>query len=109
MCMEDIRLGRRLQTRIRDAIYSLGQTLPLVGQDVKRTRLIIQNNGSGTAIIAPVGMVTSTAGGIYIWSNGLPTILRVEDYGPILFNAWNVSTFVANCQLTWIDVTLGDE
>lgn len=109
MCMEDIQIGRSMRGKLATLAVPDVTATPLVAADPKRVRLVVGSRGGIELVIGT--SATNVALGVGL-STGLQTpllVLRIEDIGLALCDAWFISGNGAAGQATVIDLNLERE
>lgn len=89
MCMQDIQLGRELQSQARLVTVPAGASTPLCGVDVNRTRIVISADGVTKLTVGPSTIALATSAGIALTPQTPVIVLTVEEYGLLITQSWN--------------------
>jgi hypothetical protein len=108
MCMEDIKLGRQLDTNVSNALVSVAGS-QVAGTSVNRTRLIFSASdlgATGQIRVWPKRMGTTYTGGICLITGHPTEVVRIEEYGSMICEAWLGATSGGGESLMVTDVSL---
>jgi hypothetical protein len=92
MCMEDIRLGRSLNTQVKQVSVTDAAGDVIVAPDQNRTRLIISTLGTDPIWIWPTRSGTQLTAGFVLTAGAPQMILRVEEWGNLVCNEWHATS-----------------
>lgn len=90
MCMEDIRIGRKVQTAARIVNLADNSNTPLVAFSADRVFLSVSTN-SLQARIAPSGGDATSDGSFLVGSAVAPLHFHVDRYGDAVTKPWTGS------------------
>jgi hypothetical protein len=90
MCMEDIRIGRKIKTTFRYVALS-ATAAPIVKPNPNRVFIMIGVPSTNPAIVGPDSSVSLTAG-ISIFNTSKPLLLTVKKHGDIVIKGlWGIT------------------
>lgn len=87
--MEDILLGRQLQSQTRVVSLPNGQTTRLVGADPRRTRLVFGTSALGSVWVGPRTAGVGNQSGFLVAAGQGLVIFTVEEMGNAIFEEWD--------------------
>jgi len=87
MCLEDIHLGRALNSETRTVNLPIGVATRIAAADPKRVRMLISAAGF-TCNYAPSQIGITINLGIRVATTAPPLMLRVEDIGNAITQEW---------------------
>lgn len=109
MCMEDIRLGRELSGLTRSVVLPAATVTAIAAQNVRRTRLVVSNAGATVVFIGPQTNPPTATSGIALTAGAPVLVLRVEDWGNMLYQSWSAIDPAAGQIVTVTEMQLGRE
>jgi hypothetical protein len=109
MCMEDIRLGRKLASHVSKKPLTVATVTPVAPANGNRTRITFCGDGVNLATFLPSAETVANGVGFPINST-IPSItLRIEDIGPIIQSSWDGFCQAAGPTITVIDCSLSEK
>ena len=109
MCMEDIRIGRKMNSVAKNVAVAANTVTTLVGADPKRVALLIGCGSDTPSTIAPRPLTPALKTGIVLPQNNLPILLRIEDIGPVITQEWRIWCPGVSDNITVIDSQISDQ
>lgn len=86
--MEDIQIGRDLWSAPVDCSQQVDQSTPVLPADAKRVRIVFSGDGVNGFMVWPNPFAGSSTFGVAITATNPVLTLRVEDWGPLIQQAW---------------------
>lgn len=96
MCMEDIKLGRALNSEVRQINVTNAAAILVAQPDQDRTRIMISSDGANGIAVCPNQALAGIGVG-FVLSAGTPfQVFRVEDWGSLIWQGWYARSLGAN-------------
>lgn len=89
MCMEDVRMGREMQSATTHVSAPDATSVPLVGASKYRTHLAIYHD-LGTGVVCPSDIDMAANGGIFVTTGNAPIEIDIQTHGPVVTEAWSI-------------------
>lgn len=109
MCMEDIRIGRKLNSQLRTKTIAGGTASLLVGGNPKRVAIDISTDGTAVAWIGTRDYPPSAVSGLTLPTQRPEKQLRIEDHGNVVTGEIFVFHAAGNVGYTYIESILEDQ
>lgn len=106
MCMQDIQIGRELAPGAKQGAFGMIATVPFLGPDPNRVRIIISSDGLNDCAIWPGDMGAGLTTGFMLTAEHPWQVLRVEDWGRFLLGTWFANDGGTGAALTVVTTTL---
>lgn len=106
MCLEDVRLGRELNPDSGTTTTNLSGVSSLFPVDPKRTRIIFLGDGTTGISVYPRGFNGGQFRGVKLTAQTPVQVVRVEDYGPLVWRDWLADDGGLGGTLSWFLMTL---
>lgn len=90
MCWEDIKIGRRLSTQVKQLNLSAGVNTTLVTADPTRVFLAVYGNGINACRIAPVGFSSGGTQGFTVSTTHPFLEFPIDRYGTLVVGQWSI-------------------
>lgn len=107
--MEDIALGRELESGPVAKTVTNVVTPAIIGTSRHRTRMVFAGDGTNTYRLAPTGLGVANAALVTLTPQTPIAILRIEEWGPILGDSWEAIGSAATQLLGVLDCSLRRE
>lgn len=91
MCMEDIRLGRTTSSIVKFVSVPLGARTRILEAVERRVRIFLSSDGVATINVTPVQLRSDGGAGITLTPQNPTLLLRVEDWGSTMWQAWEAN------------------
>lgn len=109
MCLEDIRLGRRLLSHISKKPLGIATVTNVAPANPQRTRITFSGDGVNTCFFLPSSETVANGQGFPINSSVPSITLKIEDIGPIIQSAWDGFCQPAGPTITVVDCALAEK
>jgi hypothetical protein len=108
MCMEDIRLGRKLAAGCRVVAVAAGAVRELCGPDPNRTRLAFSSAGGQVVWVGPASLAPTTTAGWTLPTANPQMVLTVEVWGRLIQERWLAIVNAGSENVTVMEGHLGE-
>jgi len=86
--MEDVRLGRKMNSAVKSVTINAGSPTTIVGFNSKRVALHFSNGVTNQSFLGPISNPPTIGSGVNVTATAGFITLRIEDWGPLIQSAW---------------------